>query len=202
MTFDPGNIKQMKNGEAAGISAAKPGSNAMPLQDNRPLQVLQKKSANTGGVIQFTREIAQRNWDTITGYSGDQHARVIHAFNRANYTLDDINRMIVRLIDNLGYGDVNFAHGRGNSDSGTQGDTMGSIGECVDALVAWANAHPKREEEKKVYTGPKDGSGDKDKKGKKDRDGGGGGAGTGSKPMGTGHLASWITGVSAWVSRK
>ena len=189
-------------------SLAAPNNNKANFQlaDNRPRSVVQKKEHsavnNNQPVIQLSKEIALRNWRVVNQYARDQAESAVRAFLRAGYTAVETGRMIVPLINDLGHGEQVFAHGSGGSDSGTQGDTMGRIRACVTDLINWANENPKPESEKKSGGGGKrDDGGDKDKKdkkGKKDKDDGPGGGNT----FGTGHLASWITGISAWQSRK
>lgn len=178
------------------------------LQDNRittqtnSTKTLQAK-VNTNSVIQFSRETAQRNWRVVVQYASDQANNVDRAFLRAGYAPVEAGRLIVRLTDELGYGDQLFAHGSGSSGSGMQGDTMPRIRALVQALIDWAQNNPKPESSSKKGDGSKRGDGDgdkKDKKPKKDDDKGGGGSG--GSVLGTGHLASWVTGVPAWISQK
>ncbi|MEW5288387.1 hypothetical protein ABW286_04200 [Erwinia papayae] len=189
------NVKQRVH-----LSAARPESVLhQKLQDHLHNS---KLSANAYGVMQLSRDIAQRNWRTVNQYSRDQAENVARQFLRAGYTAEEAGRMIVPLIDRLGHGEQVFAHGSGGSDSGTQGDTMERIRSCVNDLLEWVRANPKPKEEKKSadknhYQGG-NGGGKGGKGGKKDDASDGGG----DKPIGTGHLASWITGVPAWFSKK
>ncbi len=178
-----------------------PSKAAKELKDNRLIysdlnkeQTIQKKKKDP---IQMSRDIAQRNWRTINQYSRDQAERADRAFLRAGYPPEQAGRLILSLIDQLGYGNQVFAHGRGGSDSGTQGDTMARITACVNALVNWANNNPKLKEEKKSSRSyeRKDKDGD-------DKDKGGGDSTGGNKELGTGSQASWITGIPSWFANK
>ncbi|MBB1199766.1 hypothetical protein EGM70_05550 [Enterobacteriaceae bacterium 89] len=175
------------------------------LDDNRPDAIRQRKlrdNANStmyrvdnNNVVQLARDIAERNWTVINQYSRDQAQRVITAFINSGYTIYEIPRRVVRTMDLLGHGEQVYAHGRGGSDSGTQGDTMGRIQDCVNELIEWArnNPKPKKEKSTKKNHHNQGGGGDKGGKGGKDNDHSGG-----DGRIGTGHLASWITGIKAW----
>ncbi|MCB0207861.1 MAG: hypothetical protein KDJ52_00945 [Anaerolineae bacterium] len=174
--------------------------------DKRPEAIAQRKlqelanssqmAKSTYNVIQLSKDIAQRNWRIVNQYSRDQAKRAVRALLRAGYTPDETGRMIVPLIDRLGHGLQVFAHGTGGSDSGTQGDTMGRIRNCVNDLVAWAAANPKEEKRSSPSHKRAGGGGNGGKKDDDDSKDGG------SKHIGTGHLASWQTGIPAWYPNR
>lgn len=174
--------------------------------DNRPETIIQQKlrdsvnnirhTLDNNNVIQLSINTANRNWRIINQYSHDQAQRVITAFINAGYTIYEVHGQVVQTMDRLGHGNQVYAHGRGGSDSGTQGNTMGRIQECVNELVQWAKNNPKSKKEKNTKGNHHNqgGSG-----GDKDGDGGKGSeVSGGDDKIGTGHLASWITGIKAW----
>jgi hypothetical protein len=137
------------------------------------------------------------NVNVVCSYSVDTGKRVRDAFIDAGYTLGNWQAAAVKALKNTEWHHSTIAHGLGSSTSGVRGGTKEDIQACADHLVRWAAEHPaeKKTKTKKYsgYTGPK-----KDPKDDPDK----GGTSGGDRPYGTGHLASWITGVSAWYPHR
>ena len=119
------------------------------------------------------------------------------AFLHAGYTLDNWVKAAVKALAGTEWHHSKIAHGLGGSTSGTRGGTHEDIQACADHLIHWAQTHPAPEKKKpkKGYSGSTGPS----KEWKKDEDPEGS---SGGGSLGTGHLASWITGVPAWYSHR
>lgn len=81
-------------------------------------------------------------WDLFSGYSEDRAERVTAAFLTANYAFgSEMKKAIRRAITELKI-DV-AAHGKGDNNSGKQGNYEETAINFESKLIAWASQHPK-----------------------------------------------------------
>lgn len=112
------------------------------------------KTAQLQKVIQL--QYGAVNWTAMNTYnSGSAGAEVSNAFNKANYTIDEIPKLVVGLINGSQHGKSRFGHMSGDdTGDGQQGDTTAKIEACKNFLITWANNHPKTSGAK-ISTGQK-----------------------------------------------
>ena len=101
-------------------------------------------SSSSTKVAQLSVEIATHNWGVIQSY-GSTGQKVLKAFLRSGYSLDDMETLIPRVMDDLGYGSKKIAHRRGGRGSGLNQKTQPLINSYADGLVGWAIANRKNE---------------------------------------------------------
>lgn len=194
---------------AAHVQAAIQGSSAagLPVQPKaRPRQVLAPhvqaavQQPHRGAVAQRAssssgkRDVRRHNVGIVVGYSTDTGRRVRDAFIDVGYTIDNWERAAARALTGTEWHYSTIAHGLGTSTSGTRGGTHEDIQACAEHLIRWAAQHPAPEKSKsKQHYGSHSSRKDPGKD-RKDEDPGSSGGGS----VGTGHLASWLTGVPAW----
>ncbi len=87
---------------------------------------------------------ARANWRVMARYnSGTAAKEVAAAFGRAGYVIGPgLLKIIVRLMEENGFGNEKWAHGTGDNSSGKQGDTDIRIQACKNFLIQWAGSHP------------------------------------------------------------
>jgi hypothetical protein len=137
--------------------------NRVPLKSSRlpgsrsaaNLPATKSKTTQLQKVIQL--QFGTVNWEAMNTYnSGSAGAAVSDAFVKANYTIDEIPNLVVRLINNSDHGKSRFGHmsGKDHGD-GQQGDTTAKIESCKTYLINWAGQNPKGEGSIPKSTGTK-----------------------------------------------
>jgi hypothetical protein len=137
--------------------------NRVPVKSSRPpgsrsaanLHATKSKTTQLQKVIQL--QFGTVNWEAMNTYnSGSAGAAVSDAFVKADYTIDEIPNLVVRLINGSDHGKSRFGHMSGDDHGdGQQGDTTTKIESCKNYLINWAKQNPKGESSKAKPTGRK-----------------------------------------------
>lgn len=117
------------------------------------MHATKSKTAQLQKVIQL--QFGSVNWTAMNTYnSGSAGAAVSTTFVKANYTIDEIPNLVVKLINGSNHGKNRFGHmsGKDHGD-GQQGDTTAKIEACKNYLINWAKNNPKVEGSKPQASG-------------------------------------------------